>query len=202
MQQQELFTAFTKEKNNMKRSVICKGETIEYNLCYKKVKNINLRIKADGSLYVSAARFVPLDIIDNFIKSKYEFINNAKKKLEETKMIQPIKYYDEDSVKEIILSLCKDVYPYFKKQGFSYPQIKFRKMTSQWGNCRASKMIITFNTNLMYAPYECIEYVVIHEFVHLLQQNHSPKFYEEVEKLMPDWKERRRKLKQIPLYKN
>ncbi len=184
----------------MLRSIICNDEIIEYNLVYKNVKNINLRIKADGSLNVSAGKYVQLSVIDNFVKSKYEFINNSKKKFKKIKNIQHEKYYDETTVKEVILNLCKAVYPYFEKRGFSYPQIKFRKMTSQWGNCRTSKMILTFNTNLMYAPKECIEYVVVHEFAHLLQQNHSAKFYEEVEKIMPDWKERRKKLKQIILY--
>ena len=56
---------------------------------------------------------------------------------------------------------------------------------------------ITFNTNLMYAPPECIEYVVLHEFCHFLQANHSKLFYAELAKVCPDWKEMRKMLKNI-----
>ena len=72
-------------------------------------------------------------------------------------------------------------------------------MVSQWGNCRAEKGILTFNTNLVYAPYECIDYVVLHEFTHFLQQNHSAQFYRELEKVCPDWKALKTRLKEINL---
>ena len=80
-----------------------------------------------------------------------------------------------------------------------YPEIKFRKMVSQWGNCRKEKGILTFNTNLIYAPYECIKYVILHEFTHLLQPNHSSAFYNELAKICPDWKMHRKKLSEISL---
>ena len=57
--------------------------------------------------------------------------------------------------------------------------------------------ILKFNTNLMYAPRECIEYVVFHEFTHFIEANHSARFYSELEKVCPEWKERRKILKNI-----
>ena len=95
------------------------------------------------------------------------------------------------------MNLCEKIYPYFESIGIKHPQIRFKKMVSQWGNCYHKRSILTFNINLMYAPPECIEYVVAHEFVHFLQPNHSERFYRELEKIMPDWKERRKKLKMI-----
>ena len=67
-------------------------------------------------------------------------------------------------------------------------------MKSRWGSCNPGKGILTFNTQLMYAPPECIEYVVVHEFAHFLQPNHSALFYNEVAAVLPDWKDRRKKL--------
>ena len=98
------------------------------------------------------------------------------------------------------VQLCGAVYPYFKARGVKYPQIKFRKMVSRWGSCQPTKGILTFNTNLMYAPKECIEYVVAHEFTHFLQANHSDKFYKELEKICPDRKMRQKQLKEIVIY--
>ena len=72
-----------------------------------------------------------------------------------------------------------------------------RKMVSQWGNCNSQKGILTFNINLMYAPPECVKYVAVHEFTHFLQPNHSDKFYKELSKVCPEWKNFRQKLKNI-----
>ena len=109
----------------------------------------------------------------------------------------PERHFSEEEVCMIISDLCNKAYPYFEKFGVKYPVIKFRKMVSRWGSCHPGKGILTFNTNLMYAPYECVEYVVLHEFTHFLVPNHSDKFYEELSKVCPEWKEYRKKLKEI-----
>ena len=164
---------------------------------YKKVKNINLRIKPDGSINVSANKRVPLKVIDEFIISKAEFILRALEKYSNMPVAEQKQYFTEDEVRELILNLCKQIYPYYQAKGIMYPEIKFRKMVSRWGSCHSQKGILTFNTNLMYAPIECVEYVVYHEFTHFLQQNHSNKYYAELEKVYPKWKECRNKLKEI-----
>jgi predicted metal-dependent hydrolase len=183
----------------MKKSIILKNKNLIYDLKRKNVKNINLRIKPDGAITVSANSRVSQKTIDAFLMSKASLIINALEKVEK-RAKEPLKqYFAEDEVKDVILALCKKTHPYFEALGIEYPVIKFRKMVSQWGNCRNDKRSLTFNTNLMYAPIECVEYVVWHEFTHFLVANHSPKFYEELFKVCPDWKERRRKLKEIRL---
>ena len=79
--------------------------------------------------------------------------------------------------------------------------IKFRKMKTRWGSCHTIKGILTFNTQLIYAPVECVEYVVWHEFSHFLQANHSDKFYDELRKVYPEWRASRKKLKEINIEK-
>lgn len=183
----------------MEREIKLNNRTIKYNLQHKNVKNINLRIKPDGTINVSASRRVPIKVIEEFIASKAEFILEALDKYANRakEPIEPI--YTEEEVKSIMLDMCEKAYPYYAEMGIKYPQIKFRKMKSRWGSCHAAKGILTFNTELRYAPLKCIEYVVWHEFTHFLQQNHSEKFYAELEKVMPDWKEQRKRLKKIYL---
>ena len=183
----------------MNREIILGDRTIKYDLQYKKVKNINLRIKPDGSINVSANKKVPQKVLDDFIISKAEFILRALEKYKNMPVKEQKQYYTEDELKELILALCNNVYPYYEKQGIKHPEIKFRKMVSRWGSCHFQKGILTFNTNLMYAPTECIEYVVWHEFTHFLQPNHSSKFYDELAKVYPNWKECRKKLKEISI---
>mgnify|MGYP003303141021 CR=1 FL=1 len=161
----------------MIRKIELNNTIIQYDLQYKKVKNINLRIKPDGSINVSANKRVPQKVIDDFIISKADFIVHALEKYKNIPATEQKQYFTEDEVKEQILELCNKAFPYYEKRGIKYPEIKFRRMVSRWGSCHSQKGILTFNTNLMYAPKECIEYVVYHEFTHFLQPNHSSKFY-------------------------
>ena len=181
----------------MIREIKLNNAVIQYDLQYKKVKNINLRIKPDGRINVSANKRVPQEVINEFIVSKADFILRALEKYRNIPAVKQKQYYSEDEVKELILMLCNKVYPYYEERGIKYPEIKFRKMVSRWGSCHSQKGILTFNTNLMYAPMECIEYVVWHEFTHFLQPNHSSKFYDELAKVYPNWNECRKKLKDI-----
>lgn len=174
-------------------------EIITYELQYKKVKNINLRIKPDGTVHVSANRLVSQTVIDRFVLSKANLIMKAQQVYTSRSEVLQQPYCDEDEIRNVILDLCRKVYPYYEKQGIAYPQIKFRKMVSRWGSCHAIKGVLTFNTNLRYAPLPCVEYVVWHEFTHFLQANHSKRFYEELEKVCPDWKNCRKRLKEIYL---
>jgi len=186
-------------KREMKKEIIYEGRKIEYNLQYKNVKNINLRVKSGGIVNVSASKRVSQDTIDNFVKSNAKRILKAIEAFCQTENKEKHKYFDEAELKEHIISICEKVYPYFERKGIKYPKIRFKKMVSQWGNCYPKKEILTFNINLMYAPLECVEYVVLHEFTHFLQANHSKKFYEELEKVCPDWKDCRKKLRNIPI---
>ena len=181
----------------MVRNIELAGKNIRYDFQCKKVKNINLRIRADGSISVSANRRVPQKTIEDFLRSKESFILNALRKAKERANAQLIQYFDETEIRSVIIGMCERIYPAFEMRGVRFPQIKFRKMKTQWGNCHPQKGVLTFNTRLMYAPRECIEYVVAHEFAHFLQPNHSALFYAELEKVMPDWKARRKKLKSI-----
>lgn len=53
----------------------------------------------------------------------------------------------------------------------------------------------------MHAPMECTEYIMVHELAHLVQADHSPAFHAVVTEVMPDWKERKKRLREakIPL---
>ena len=71
----------------------------------------------------------------------------------------------------------------------------WQTMRTRWGSCNVKERRITLAARLALMPPEAVEYVVVHEYCHFLQPNHSPAFWAEVEKLLPDWKERRALLK-------
>lgn len=81
------------------RQVQCDRGVLEYELTRKAVKNVNLRIKPDGKIYVSANRRVPLKFIENFIKEKQEYITRAQERYEEIQkhiLTDPIEYVSGD----------------------------------------------------------------------------------------------------------
>ena len=183
----------------MLKTINLSMRSITYELTIKNVKNINLRIKSDGTIHVSANQFVQQRKIDDFIKSKEAFILNTLTRFENNPPTQPTEYFSLVQLQEFILKICNRIYPYYQKRGVDYPVIKFRAMKSCWGNCRPQKGILTFSTNLRFAPSDCIEYVVLHEFTHFLQSNHSKEFYCELEKVCMGWKDRRKQLRDIKI---
>ena len=66
-------------------------------------------------------------------------------------------------------------------------------MLLQWGSCLPAGRI-TLNPLLVKAPRECIDYVLLHELCHLLHHNHSPKFYNTLDRHMPGWRAIKEKL--------
>ena len=66
------------------------------------------------------------------------------------------------------------------------PDIRLMTMRTQWGNCSPSGLL-TLNTHLVKAPTICIDYVILHELCHLVEHNHSERFYQLLTQVMPDW---------------
>ena len=103
------------------------------------------------------------------------------------------------AVTELVKRLCLKHYSAFVKYGVKYPRIIFKDMRSMWGNCYKSKGVLTFNYQLAFVPERCVEYVVVHEFTHFLQPDHSEKFYALLGFFLPDWKERKTALGKITI---
>ncbi len=68
-----------------------------------------------------------------------------------------------------------------------YKELKIRRMKSSWGNMRKSGLM-TLNLSLIHTPPECILFVAAHELCHLTHFNHSPAFYQLMDKVMPAWR--------------
>ena len=82
------------------------------------------------------------------------------------------------------------------KNYFQQPihSISLKNTSSKWGSC-SSEGKICLSTRLLFAPEKVIDYVCIHELSHLIEPNHSSKFWNIVEKIVPDYKDQKRWLK-------
>ena len=82
--------------------------------------------------------------------------------------------------------------------GFSYNSVRIKNNVSNWGSC-SSKGNINLNLNLMRLPKELQDYVMLHELCHLRYMNHGPEFHAMLEKLCPNHRELREKLRKYRL---
>ena len=82
-----------------------------------------------------------------------------------------------------------------RANGLPVPEISMRYMTGKWGVCYPRRAKIVLSTRLIHYPPECMEYVLLHEYVHFLVPNHSRKFYDMVRTYMPDYAFRKKLLK-------
>jgi predicted metal-dependent hydrolase len=72
-------------------------------------------------------------------------------------------------------------------------------MKTKWGNCNQRENSIRLNTDLAKKPRECLEYIVVHEMVHVLEPTHNARFIALMDRLMPQWRVRRQELNRTPL---
>lgn len=85
------------------------------------------------------------------------------------------------------------------RMGVSVKQVFVQKMKTKWGGCRPSTKSMRLNTELAKKPKECLEYILVHEMVHLLEPTHNDRFISLVGQFMPRWKYYRDALNQLPL---
>ena len=89
--------------------------------------------------------------------------------------------------------LLADRWQQFKRYSSIKPTLRTRKMKTRWGSLSKNKTL-TLNPELIRAPKECIDYVIIHELCHLMHQNHNSEFYQLLDSILPDWKRRKHRL--------
>ena len=86
-----------------------------------------------------------------------------------------------------------------QRVGITINACNIRNMKTCWGSCNISKRSILLNLQLVKKPLECIEYVLTHEFVHLLERNHTNRFRSLMDKYFPYWREAKKLLLEMPI---
>jgi len=98
--------------------------------------------------------------------------------------------------REVFLHVIRELLPRFDARGVNRPTaLKVRAMTSRWGTCSRAG-VITLNRHLVRAPLPCVEFVAAHELCHLRHFGHGADFKALLTAVLPDWKQRRARLRQ------
>lgn len=168
---------------------------MKYEIIRSDRRTVSITVK-DGRVILRAPKKLSDKDADRIISENEKWINSKLKS-------SILKKEKEDGLTDSqILELKKNAKKYFKDKIEYYSKImdlKFGRITitgarTRFGSC-SSKGNISFSYRLMLYPEAAREYVVVHELAHLLQMNHSKAFYAIVEKYLPDYKERRKQLK-------
>ena len=165
-------------------------------------KTVAIQVNSNLSVTVRAPRSVSEKDIEEILKKKEAWISKHIEKIKKTKERLEAES-TEKLTREKVIALAEEalkIIParveYFAKViGVTYGKITVRNQKTRWGSC-SSKGNLNFNCLLMLAPPEVLDYVVVHELCHRKQMNHSKAFWLEVEKVLPNYKEVRKWLKE------
>jgi predicted metal-dependent hydrolase len=83
--------------------------------------------------------------------------------------------------------------------GVEVERVFVQRMKTKWGSCNTATGSIRLNTDLAKKPRQCLEYVVVHEMVHLLEPTHNARFVSLMDRLMPHWRVYREQLNRLPV---
>jgi predicted metal-dependent hydrolase len=85
------------------------------------------------------------------------------------------------------------------KMNLKVGQLGIKKMKTKWGTCNEKAKRIWINFELVKKPIECIEYIIVHEMVHLLERNHNDKFIAYMNHYLPTWRQLKKDLNKLPV---
>lgn len=86
-----------------------------------------------------------------------------------------------------------------EKIGVKIEEFQVRMMRTRWGTCNPEKKRIWLNLELAKKPSRCIEYIIVHEMMHLLERNHNEHFVELMDTYLPNWPALRHELNNLPV---
>ena len=85
------------------------------------------------------------------------------------------------------------------RMGVRVSRFFVRRMRTRWGSCNPTARSIRLNTDLAKKPRECLEYIVVHEMVHLIEPTHNARFVAHMDRFMPRWQFHREVLNRLPV---
>lgn len=173
-------------------------EIIPVEIVYTRRKSLGLQVKSDGSVYARVPRGTADEVIRYFIEKHKSWILRKRNRLINAPQgpVTRLPEVTSEAGKRQIRRLVTQRAAYYAGlMGVSYGRISMRNQKTRWGSC-SSDGNLNFNCRLLFVPPELVDYVVVHELAHRRHMNHSPAFWQEVERYLPDYRDRRERLKQ------
>lgn len=172
----------------------------KYNMPYRVIRSsrrtVSLQIVPGGEVLVRCPKRMPNGDIRRFVESKSGWIE---KHLEKQTAAARLPAFSDGQLQALACQARQTVperAAYFAPLvGVTYGRITIRSQHTLWGSC-SGKGNLNFNCLLMLTPPEVLDYVVVHELCHRKEMNHSARFWAEVGRVLPDFENRRKWLRE------
>ncbi len=145
----------------------------------------------DGETFLYLGKEIPLRIVSH---KKPALVMDGSFKLTKSAQLQAGPLFETWYKKQARTVLAERVECFVHEHGFKVKKMRISSARTRWGSCSA-KGTLSFTWRLVMAPLGVIDYVVVHELCHLKELNHSKTFWAQVEAILPDYKTRRKWLK-------
>lgn len=168
---------------------------MNYTIVRSSRKTVAIQITADGRVILRCPNRMPERDVLRFAESKRDWIEKHLVTLSAQPSLPTFTEADLHTLAAQIKPCIAERTAYFAELlGVTYGRITIRCQRSRWGSC-SSKGNLNFNCLLALVPEEVLDYVIVHELCHLLEMNHSPAFWGNVARLIPDYRIYRKWLK-------
>lgn len=167
-----------------------------YEIVRSRRRTVALEVTREGRVLVRAPLRMPQGEIKRFVASHAAWLEKAQAKVAVRQAAHPpLTEQETAALRQRAKELLPDrVAHYAAIMGVTPTSVKITSARTRFGSC-SGKNGICFSLYLMQYPEEAIDYVVVHELAHIRHHDHSPAFYAEVAKVLPDYKERMKLLK-------
>ena len=220
------------------------GYALTFELERKAVKNLNLRVRRDGTVHLSIPNRTTIAAAEAFLVEREDWILAALTRMEQRAEEHPaaesvddslpylggtlavewqvgtparveadmenrrltvtlpdvadpelraaaVETFEKAETQKLVTALVERYFPLFAARGIPHPKvIRVKSIRSRFGSCAPATGSLNFAARLCEYPLPFVEYVVVHELCHFLEANHSGRFWAEVERVLPDWRER------------
>lgn len=183
------------------------GETegaIRVEVVYSRRRTLGLEVRADGRVILRAPKGLSNQAVMDFVKERQAWIVQKwfeTERIRRQKAERPPRDYEQNPAleaqyrKEARRRITERAAYFAEKMGVNYGRIAIKAAKTRWGSCSA-RGNLNFHWKLILMPPAILDYVVVHELAHRIEMNHSPRFWTQVERILPDYRERRRWLKE------
>ena len=167
-----------------------------YEIVRSRRRTVALEVTREGRVLVRAPLRMPQGEIERFVASHAAWLEKAQAKVAARQAAHPpLTEQETAALRQRAKELLPDrVAHYAAIMGVTPTSVKITSARTRFGSC-SGKNGICFSLYLMQYPEAAIDYVVVHELAHIRRHDHSPAFYAEVAKVLPDYKERMKLLK-------
>ena len=171
-------------------------EKISYQIIRSARKTIAIQITPEGTVLVRCPKRMAAGDVRRFVESKADWIKRHLARAEQRQVMPKFSPEEIKALAERAREIIPERVAFFgEKMGVSYGAVTIRSQHTRWGSC-SGKGNLNFNCLLVLTPPEVMDYVIVHELCHRWEMNHSVRFWAEVEKVLPDYRERKQWLKE------